>query len=433
MKSKIKFSLFLLVIIINPSTLPTASSVPITSPNFSTLPMALSAPLESVPGKRTIFAQDLVHTAFKPIGKTPLQTENIPVTAFFRYQYDNLAAYFGVVLEELKQRKSISHDTESLKVFATNRKQTLKEYQQDSVFSVVDSEDNNEQSHDKFAKIKFIEASHIVKKPENIVTVEIDPFERDNFQKDLKHFEAYVRDQLQKNLTHNIQRLLNSKFNMAWADARFLYTMVNYLRESPTAEKLFLFSVSKQEVFEEINKKAALLGLENMILESADYGKLQVTTTSNSKGINFTFEVPCMKPNPIMALYSYKPLPIVINKNVTNDIQAALYIESQEANVIAIGQDNTTFMVLNYNELHCSNEFNGVKVCKGLTELHNNLTDSCLGALFMQTTNKLDCYASLKYGSFQWTQWTLETTLITSFLQKDRTFTLTVLIKMTIM
>jgi hypothetical protein len=63
------------------------------------------------------------------------------------------------VLEELKQRKSISHDTESLKVFATNRKQTLKEYHQDSVFSVLDSEDNNEQIHDKVAKIKFIEAS----------------------------------------------------------------------------------------------------------------------------------------------------------------------------------------------------------------------------------------------------------------------------------
>jgi hypothetical protein len=132
--------------------------------------------------------------------------------------------------------------------------------------------------------------------------VEIDPFKRGNFQKDLKHFEAYVRDQLQKNLTQNIQRLLNSKFNMAWADARFLSTMVNYLRESPTAEKLFLFSVSKQEVFEEINKKAALLRLENMILESADFSKLQVAISSNAQGINFTFEVPCMKPNTMMTL-----------------------------------------------------------------------------------------------------------------------------------
>jgi hypothetical protein len=446
MKIIINLSLFFLVIINNLSTLPTVSSVPVKSPNLSTLPMALSAPLKPVPGKRTIFAHNLVHTAFKPIGQTPLQTENITVTAFFPFQYDNLLAYCDVVLEELKQRNSTSDTIESLKAFYTESKQTLKEDQQDLVFFLLDNEDYSQHTNDEIAKIKFIEESHSygrkpekpergregegegegegeeshshVRKPENIVTVEIKATQNDNDQEDFKayirvmseicqqngiqelfksewdvarsdaisqeDFKAFVSDQLQINLTLGIQKFLKFKLDVARSGTNFLKTMVDPLKNSSTAKELFLFIQSPKELLEEINNKAALLGLENMIVESADYDKLQVTTTLNSKGINFTFEVPCMKPNTTMTLYSYKPLPMVINKNLTNDVQAALYIESQEANIIAVGQDNTTYTLLKQDDLHCSLEFNGVKVCKGLIELRNNLTDSCLGALFMQ-------------------------------------------------
>jgi hypothetical protein len=229
----------------------------------------------------------------------------------------------------------------------------LKEDQQNLVFSLLDNEDYNQHSNDEIAKIKFIEESHNNgMKPENIVTVEIKAPQNDTDQEDVK---AYVRDQLQQNRRRlGIQNLLKSKLEVVRNETIFLKSMVDHLRNSSTAKELFLFFQSPKEVYQEINNKAALLGLENMIVDSADYDKLQVTNTLNSQGINFTFEVPCMKPNTMTTLYSYKPLPIVINKNLTNDVQAALYIESRDANVIAIGQDNTSFMVLNQDELHFS-------------------------------------------------------------------------------
>ncbi len=180
--------------------------------------MALSAPLKSVPGKRTIFAHNLVHTAFKPIGQTPLKTENITVTAFFSFQYDKLLPYCDVVLEELKQCNCTSDTIESLKTFVTESKQTLKEDQQDLDFFLLDNEDYSQHRNDEIAKIKFIEESHSYgMKPENIVTVEIKAPQNDNDQEDVK---AYVRDQLQQNhRTLDIQELLKSKWDVAMSNA----------------------------------------------------------------------------------------------------------------------------------------------------------------------------------------------------------------------
>ncbi len=348
--------------------------------------MALSAPLKSVLGKHTIFSQNLVHTAFRPIGKTPLQTENITVTACIQYPHDNVSAYLDVVLEELRHLKSLSYNTKSLKNFAFNKKQILMDHKQDFVFSLSAGGEH------KVAQIKLLEpqqSNKEVSKPENIILVDIKQLQNNSKIMNLTQFISFIREELNQDRVSEILQILITKLDVARRDDDQFSSMIKSIRESKNAEMLFPFLGSPSDLHTRVNIKADLLGLENLIIDSADYGKLQVTTTSNSQGINFTFEVLCMKPNTIMTLYRYKPLPIVINKNVTNDVQAALYIESQEANVIAIGQDNTTFMVLNQDELHCSIEFNGVKVCKGFTKIRKTSTDSCLGALFEQDNEQI--------------------------------------------
>ena len=172
--------------------------------------------------------------------------------------------------------------------------------------------------------------------------------------------------------------------------------MVTELRKTETAEGLLL--VPLKDFKERVNTRAGELGLENLIVDLADYNWLPITLDSNEQGIEITLNVPCMKPNTLMTIYKYKSLPIPIIKKFTNGVQAALYIEAFEGNAIAVGHDNSSFMLPNDTDLKCKVQFGKVKLCEGLTELRTDLNSSCLAALLLQNEDRIktNCIFEIK-------------------------------------
>ena len=178
---------------------------------ISTLQLTSPNPLD--PPK--IFDQDFLVTAFQTIGKTPSQVENISVVISFqpKLALDNELAFCNSISKEISNDvvKSSFETVQHLERVVREKESNLDEVKTDLNFFLLDSIDT-EESHHRFVKLEILEPQGIVKvvKSENIVKMNFGLTEN-NLEKDL----SYVKEQLDKNQTLGLEKLLNSRMDSA--------------------------------------------------------------------------------------------------------------------------------------------------------------------------------------------------------------------------